>query len=324
MNEQNGPPLEAYRCLAEFAKQGNKVQPFLLSKIDQLCFSSAIHKLSECREGALILWKAALGSFLSKDQGWDCCTLPLVLSVVKRLEAYDPEPRVSRRATKLLNFLLSLDIFDTWQISSYTESSSSLSSSVTCEHGSRNQIQTLSEEEKTGTKDLGDTNLSLISSFAPKDSNEEEIEYFLRGSIPNPLGSLTQQDFQDSCMSARNEISSKLQALFDSYPNDMMDAKQQHIIEDTIALLLRTTTKLKPENLSQLVHEAYLESLYPYLAQKAKHMVNHLINRDAESEVEILNEQVFQEAETLETWFVRNVLPALVEIIKSTIACITR
>jgi hypothetical protein len=318
MNEPKGPPLEAFQCLAEFAKQANKVQPCLLPKIDELCFSSAIHRLSKCREGALILWKAALGSFLSENQSWRSCTLPLVLSVVKRLEAYDPEPRVSQRATKLLKYLLSLDIFNTREISSDTSSSSSLSSCVTCEieHESRNQIQTLSGDEKTGTMDL-DTNLSLISSFVQEDSNEQEIEYFLRGSIQNPLRSLTQQDFQDSCMSPGNKMASKLQALLDSCPKDMMDLKHQHIVKGAIALLLQNTTKLKPENLSQFVHEAYLESLYPYLAQNGKHMINCLTIHDAESEVEILNEQIFQEAETLETWFVRNVLPSLVEIIKT-------
>ena len=50
-------------------------------------------------------------------------------------------------------------------------------------------------------------------------------------------------------------------------------------------------------------------------------MINYLTNQDYDpgTEVEILNEQIFQEAETKEIWFVRNVLPSLVMIIKSTI-----
>lgn len=122
MNEHRGPPIEAFECLAEFAKQGNKVQPRLLSKIDEICFSLVVHRLSECREGAIILWKAALGYFSPENQTWRSCTLPLVLSIVKRLEAYDPEPRVSQRASKLLEYLLSVDVFENWKTSTSTES----------------------------------------------------------------------------------------------------------------------------------------------------------------------------------------------------------
>lgn len=256
----------------------------------------------------MILWEAALASFSSENQSWPSCTLPLILSVVKRLETYDPEHRVSQRASKLLQYLSTVDVVDDLRTSTTTECFS------------------LPGEERTEAEDLGDANFSLISSFEPEDSNEEEIEYFLRGSIPNPLRSSSQYDFQDNSMYARNEISAKLEALFDSYPQHVMDPKHRHIITDTIALLLKTagnTGSLQSESLSQLVHEAYLECLYPYLAQNAKNMINYLTNQDYDpgTEVEILNEQIFQEAETKEIWFVRNVLPSLVMIIKSTCSC---
>jgi len=288
INRGEEASMAGYRCLASYIRYSKVDLKHIANDANKMCFHSISHGSPELILGALCVWRSLL---VDSAASYMSLNLPLVMARVQRL-AMAKNETVREAATLLLSDVLEYSHGMEYHPLESVRESASVAPSI-------NKV------------DVSPDQFEL--------ENPEEIEYFLRGSIPifpGMASTITQGDHKTREHALIQQLVKEVQVLGDSdasFSNRDLFNIEKAITEGIQSRGDETFTY------TECIFSKYLEIIYEDLTSRAKESIivdTSLVNiTDVGQHIDNCSSLVLSKAEDLETKFLNHVVPILHRII---------